>query len=277
MSCFRCLLLLLVSSPALAAEGFMLGGGAESDSDGGISAAFVGSVGLAEETWLSAAVAGSSVDLDDDREVEAVYADIELDHFFDPVGIRAGVAYWGDADVLKSNDVRFSGYFRNDLITFSGDYEYRDFDLTIPPTDFFAGRRFMFDADGFGLTAQIRTSENTRLRLRGIKYDYSVDFRPGDRVEAGRLLSVSRLSLINSLVDHRAGISLSLDRGQNNWNFDLSTWESIFTGSRTRSLTIRYLFPASDKTDLELGVGYDDSELYGDVSFFSLYLFFYGD
>ncbi|NIL94616.1 MAG: hypothetical protein GTO71_09280 [Woeseiaceae bacterium] len=271
------MLLFLIAGPAFAAEGFMLGGGAEGDSDGGVSAALVGSVGLGKDTWLSAGVAKSSVELESGRKLESLYADLELDHFFDPVGIRVGVAYWGDPDVLESNDWRASGYFRNAVVSISADYEYRDFDLTIPRTDFFPGRQITFDADGIGLTARFQTSENTNLRLRGIKYDYSVSFRPTDSLEAARLLSVTRLSLVNSLVDHRASISLSIDHGLNNWTLDASTWESIFTGSRTKSYTVRYLFPLSQRTDLELGAGYDDSELYGDVSFFSFYLFFYGD
>ncbi len=277
MSSCRFLLLFLIAGPAFAAEGFMLGGGAEGDSDGGVSAALVGSVGLGKDTWLSAGVAKSSVELESGRKLESLYADLELDHFFDPVGIRVGVAYWGDPDVLESNDWRASGYFRNAVVSISADYEYRDFDLTIPRTDFFPGRQITFDADGIGLTARFQTSENTNLRLRGIKYDYSVSFRPTDSLEAARLLSVTRLSLVNSLVDHRASISLSIDHGLNNWTLDASTWESIFTGSRTKSYTVRYLFPLSQRTDLELGAGYDDSELYGDVSFFSFYLFFYGD
>ena len=110
-----------------------------------------------------------------------------------------------------------------------------------------------------------------------MKYDYSVPFRPIENVDAARLISVTRLSLINSLVDHRASVSLSIDHGQKNWDIDISTWESIIDRSRTRSLTVRYLMPATNKTDIELGVGYDDSELYGDVTFFSFYLYFYGD
>jgi hypothetical protein len=113
--------------------------------------------------------------------------------------------------------------------------------------------------------------------LRGIKYEYSVPFRPVENIDAARLISVTRLSLVNSLVDHRAGVSLSIDQGLSNWDIDLSTWENVLDRSRTRSLTVRYLFPMTDQTDLELGVGYDDSELYGDVTFFSLYLFFYGN
>jgi hypothetical protein len=269
-------LLLLAAGPAIAADGFMLGGGAESDSEDGLGVALVGSVALAEETWLSFGAAKSSVELQSGRELEALYVDVGIDHFFDPVGVSFSVAYWGDSDVLDSTDWRASGYYRNNKVSFSLDYEFRDFDLTIPRTDFFPGRRVMFDADGVGLSARLQTSENTSIRVRGIKYDYSLPFRPIDNINVERLLSVTRLSLINSLVDHRAGLSFSVDQGLRNWNFDISTWESIFSGSRTVSYTVRYLMPASNKSDIEFGLGYDESESYGDVTFASVYLFFYG-
>lgn len=278
MSWRKLIPLLLAAGPGFAADGFMIGAGAEGDSSDGLGISAMGSVGLTADTWLSLGIAKSSVELESSRELESLYGDLELDHYFDPIGIRLGIAYWGDPDVLESTDWRAAGYFRNNKVTLSLDYEYRDFDLTIPPTDFFTGRRIRFAADGIGLTARLKTSDNTSIRLRGIKYDYSLPpFRPVDSDSAARLLSVSRLSLINSLVDHRAGISLSIDQGPKNWTFDVSTWESIFTGSRTKSWTVRFLFPLSNKTDMELGAGYDDSELYGDVTFFSMYLFFYGN
>ncbi len=271
----RLLPLLLIGNAAIAAEGYMLGGGAESDSDGGLSFAVLGGVGLTRDTWLSAALAQSEVDLINGRQLKTDYADIELDHYFDPVGVRLGAAYWGDSDVLTSNDWRASGYFRNDTVTLSFDYEYRDFEFIIPSTDFTTTRQLFFDADGFGVTARIKTSDSTHLRLRGIKYDYSVPFRPVDNVDASRLLSVTRLSLINSLVDHRASLTLGIEAGDTSWEVDLTTWEGAISGSRTKSLTVRYLFPLSRRTDVELGLGYDDSELYGDVTFFSFYLFFF--
>ena len=91
------------------------------------------------------------------------------------------------------------------------------------------------------------------------------------------LLSVSRLSLINSLVDYRAGMTLSIEAGDSMWDIDVASWEGAINRSRTNSLTVRFLTPLSNRTDVEFGLGYDDSELYGDVTFFSLYLFFYGD
>jgi hypothetical protein len=269
--------LLFFCATAVAADGFMIGAGAESDSDGGLSVAVIGGVGFTEDTWLSAGYAQSDVDLISGRELETKYADVELDHYFAPLGVRIGAAYWGDSDVLESNDWRGSVYYRNEKATVSFEYEYRDFDFIIPSTDFTSSRRVMFDADGFGLSMRFKTSENTSVRLRGMKYDYSVPFRPVDNVDAARLISVTRLSLVNTLVDHRAGISLSIDHGLKNWDLDLSTWENVLDRSRTRSLTLRYLMPMTDRTDIELGIGYDDSELYGDVTFFSLYLFFYGD
>lgn len=277
MSSSRILLLTFLAGNAFAAgDGFMIGGGVESDTDEGISASLMGSVGLGNETWLSAGVAKSSVELDNGRELDSLYADIELDHFFDPVGVRLGMAYWGDPDVLESNDWRASVYWRNDKVLLSADYEFRDFDLTIPGNDFFPGREIPFDADGIGASARFRTSDNTSLRFRGIKYDYSVPFRPIENVDTARLFSVSRLSLINTIVDHRASVSLGIDHGARHWEIDLRTWEGVIDQSRTNSITLRFLTPMTDRTDIEFSLGYDESELYGDVVFFSLFMFFYG-
>ena len=84
--------LLFVCGSALATEGFMVGAGAESDSDGGLSFAVIGSVGFTDDTWLSAGYALSDVDLVSGRELETRYADIELDHYFGPLGVRIGAA-----------------------------------------------------------------------------------------------------------------------------------------------------------------------------------------
>lgn len=270
------LLLALLSNAAGAADGIMIGAGIERDSEGSMSAAVIGGVGLGEDTWLSAGFAKSSVDLARGQELEPLYADVELDHFFDPIGVRIGAAYWGDSDILESNDWRASLYWRNDVVNLAVEYEFRDFDFIIPSTDFLTTREIKFDANGIGASVRFQISENTSLRFRGIKYDYSVPFRPVENVDAARLLSVSRLSLINSVVDHRAGISLGIDQGNKHWELDVTTWEGVIDRARTNSFTLRFLTPLSDRTDIEFGLGYDDSELYGDVTFLSLYLYFYG-
>ena len=276
MSLFRfAVLLLLAVNASAAGDGYMIGAGVESDTEDGASASVIAAVSIAENTWLSAGVAKSSVELARGRDIEPLYADLELDHLFDPVGIRLGVAYWGDSDVLESNDWRASIYWRGEAVELAAKYEFRDFDFIIPSTDFLTEREIMFDADGLGASAKFQMSENTSLRLSGIKYDYSVPFRPVENVDAASLLTVSRLSLINSLVDHRGNITLSIDHGLKNWEIDVATWEGVIAGSRTNSLTLRFLTPMTKRSDIELGLGYDDSELYGDVTFFSLYVYFY--
>lgn len=269
---------MLLASNALAdSDGFLIGGGIESDSEDGIRGSLMGGVGVSEKTWISASVSKSSVELPTGRDLETFYADVELDHHFDPVGVRVGVSYWGDADILDSNDWRAALYWRGEKVTLTGEYEFRDFDIIVPSFELSPGREFAFDADGIGARARIQLSDNVSMGLAGRKYDYSIDFIPNDNRDVASLLSVSRLSLINSLIDSRASLDFTIDHGLKRWEFDFSTWEGVVDMSRTNSITIRYLTPLGGKTDIEFGLGYDDSDLYGDVTFFSVFFYFYGD
>lgn len=271
------LLLLLAAGMALADDrAYLLGAGLETDSDDGLRGSLLAGIELNESTWLSGGFAAGSVDLASGRTSHTRYADVELDHYFDPVGIALGVAYWGDPDLLDSVDQRFSLYFRNDRFAITGEYEYRDFDFIIPPTNFFPGREFAFDADGIGARLRYSFSEKFRVSAAAMKYDYSVDFRPNENRDAVSLLTVSRLSLINSLVDSRASINFGVDVGSGQWGFDYATWKGALDQARTRSYTVRFLHPMSTRTDIELALGYDESDLYGNITFLSLYLYFYG-
>ena len=269
-------MLLLAGAAHAAGDGYLLGGGLETDSDEGFRGSLIAGIGLGESTWLSGGFAASTVELPTGRDSDTIYADIELDHHFDPVGVSIGAAYWGDPDILDSVDLRGSLYWKNDKVRLTGEYEYRDFDFIIPPTDFFPGRKFAFDADGIGARARFQLSKSVNMSLSAMKYDYNVDFVPDQNRDAISLASVSRLSLINNLIDSRASVDFGFDTGTKSWELDFSTWKGALDRSRTRSLTIRYLLPMSNKTDIELGLGYDDSDLYGDVTFFSIYLYLYG-
>lgn len=270
------MLLSLAGVAQAESQGYLLGAGLESASDDGWRAAVLASVGLAEDTWLSASASLSEVEVPLRGNSDIVYADIELDHHFDPIGFTIGAAYWGDPDLLDSVDLRTSLYFRNDKLTLAGEFETRDFDFTIPPTDFFAGREFSFDADGIGARARFKVGQSFSIGVSGMQYDYSVDFNPNENRDALRLITVSRLGLINNLIDSRASINFALAGGPRRWELDFSTWEGALDQARTRSVTLRLLTPINDGIDLELGLGYDDSDLYGDVTFFSVYLYFYG-
>lgn len=253
----------------------MIGGGVESDSEDGLNLAVIGGYGFTEKTWLSGGVARSSAELGTGGDLENLYADVELDHWFDPIGVRIGGAYWGNSDILESQDGRLSLYWRGDSAMLAAEFERRDFDLDVPGTDFSPGRRITFDADGIGATLRFDLNDRADIRLSGMKYDYSVPFRPIEDRDVIDLISVSRLSVLNSLVDHRAGITVGIDQGTKRWEFDAATSEGAVAAVRRKSYTLRYLLPMSDSSDIEFSVGYDESEIFGDVTFFSVYLYFY--
>lgn len=269
-------LLLLQTGNAFAEiDGFMIGGGIEGDTEDGVRGSLIGGIGLNVDTWLSAGYSTTSSELPVGLDIDTTYADLELDHFFDPVGVRIGVSYWGDSDIFDSNDWRGALYWRGEKVTLTGEYEFRDFDLTVPALDALPGRALMFDANGLGARAKFELTTTVSISLGGRIYDYSVDFPPVENADVASLLSVSRLSLVNSLIDNRVSIDFAIDQGLKRWELDFATWKGAVDRSRTKSLTVRFIAPMSGKTDIEFSLGYDDSDLYGDVTFFSIFVYFY--
>ena len=268
--------LLLGASNALAAEGYILGFGIEGDSAEGLAVSGFGDLALTEDTWLSGSIAKSRLDLPQQLTLETLYADLALDHWFEPVGVRVGAAYWGDSDLLDSIDFRGSVYWRGDKAMISLDYEYRDFEFEFPPRNAFPGRTATFDAQGIGVSGRFTLSDNVGLHYYGIDFEYSVDLSSDRNQDILDLLSFSRLSLINSLIDYSVGASLGVDAGQQRWLFEFATWKGEVDGSVTNSATIRLMTPTSDNSDIEFGLGVDNSELYGTVTFLSVVMFFYG-
>lgn len=268
--------LLLVASNALAAEGYILGFGIEGDSAEGLAVSGFGDLALTEDTWLTGSIAKSRLDLPQQLTLETLYADLALDHWFEPVGVRVGAAYWGDSDLLDSIDFRGSVYWRGDKAMISLDYEYRDFDFEFPPRNAFPGRTATFDAQGIGVSGRFTLSDNVALHYYGIDFEYSVDLSSDRNQGILDLLSFSRLSLINSLIDYSVGASLGVDAGQQRWLFEFATWKGEVDGSVTNSATIRLITPTSDNSDIEFGLGVDNSELYGTVTFLSVFMYFYG-
>ena len=276
MSWSRCLLLLLLSGNSWAAGEFVIAGGVEGDNADGLALAVFGDVAIGDETWLSGGVARASVDLAIRDELETWYADIGVDHFFDPAGIRLGVAYWGDDDILDSVDLRTSLYFRGDSGSLSFDYEFRDFELMLPQFDRPSRRQVTFDAQGIGIGARLDLTDKVDVSFKGIAYDYSVDLRIDPNRDIANVISASRLSLINSLVDYRANVGLGIDFGLRRLEFDIAQWEGAVAGARTISYSLRFLTPVGKRNDIEFGIGYDDSDTYGEVTVFSVFLYFYG-
>lgn len=270
------LVLLPLVGNVYAAEGYVLGAGVEGDTEDGLAVSVVGELGLTERTWLSAGLARNSAESEFRQNLDTWFADLGIDHWWKPVGIRAGIAYWGDNDTLDSTDLRTSLYWRGDSFSVAADFEHRDFDVLFPGNDQFQSREGSFAADGIGLSTRFDVSDSVSIGLSAIDYDYDVNLRLDSNRPLLQLLTFSRLSLINSLVDYRASASLGVDVGERNWRFDVATWKGEVDAATTKSATVRFLTPLSDRTDIEFSLGVDDSELYGNVTFFSVFVFFYG-
>ena len=276
MSWYRGIVLLLLAGNCWAAGEWVIGAGAQGDSADGLVGAAFGDLAVGDDTWLSGSLARTVVDLDFRDTLRTWYADIGIDHKFDPIGIRVGAAYWGDNDILDSVDARLSAYVRGDSGYLGLNYEYRDFELDLPPVGVFPGRDAQFHANGVGLTGRVSMADNVSVHFGGMTYDYSVDLRLDTNRDIVDFISVSRLSLITSLVDYRANIGIGIDMGLQHLEFDVAQWEGAVAGSRTNSYSVRFLAPLGNRSDIEFALGYDDSESYGEVTVFSVYLYFYG-
>ena len=267
---------LLLSANPWAAGEYVIAGGVQADSADGIAGVLLGDVAVGDETWLSAGIARSSIELRIRDELEAWYGDVGLDHFFDPAGVRLGLAYWGDNGVLDSTDARAAVHFRGGSGSLSFDYEFRDLELELPETNFFRRRQVNFDAHGYGLGACLDLTDNVDVRFRGMSYDYSINLRLDPNRDIVNLISVTRLSLLNTLVDYRASLSFGIDFGLKRLEFEAGQWRGAVEGSITNSYSARFLVPIGRRNDIEFELGFDESENYGDVTVFSVLLYFYG-
>ena len=276
MRWFKTSLLCLLVGPAWALEGYIVGAGVEADSADGLAGSVSAELEFTRNTWISAAAAKSTLDLPRGRSVDTIYGNIGFDHWFEPVGIRLGVAYWGDSDILDSTDFAGSVYWRNDKASISLGIEYREFSFDIFRQDALPGQDVEFHAEGIGLSGRLSLGRSVSLSLSAIDFDYNVNLGRAANQPITDFLSVSRLSLINSLIDYRARVGLSLDAGERRWSLDYATWKGEVDGSKTDSTTLRFLTPMGRKSDVEFGIGVDDSDTYGSVTFFSIFVFFYG-
>ncbi len=268
---------LAVAGSAAAEPGdYVLGAGVEGDSEGGFAVSALADVALAENTWLAGSVAHSGVDLPRRQRIDYLQADLGIDHYFDPVGIRLGVAYWGDSDILDSTDVRASLYASSDERSLSFDAERRDFDFVLPALDAAPRAPVGFHAKGLGLSGRIAIGDRATLRAAGMHYDYSREFRAGDAARVTDLVTFSRISVLTSLVEWRARAGAGIDAGQWRWQLDVSKWRGAVDGSDNAGITLGALMPMSPRTDIDIRLGYDDSDLYESTTFLSVFVYFYG-
>jgi hypothetical protein len=280
MSCFRKLALafvtiLVLTTQNASAEGYVLGAGVEADSASGRAASAFGDWGVSDNTWVSATASAYEIDGAGGRR-NTTLVGIGIDHGFEPFGIRAGAGYWGDKEILDSTDLSASLYYRNESFMLSADYERREFDFVVL-ADFPTLRRTAeFSADGIGLSGRLPLGTNASMHFGGLAYDYSRDIRLQPDIDVLRFLSSSRLSMINSLIDHRIDAGVEFRFGLRSLDLTAGSWQTAVDGGRVDSFSVGFLTPMSDRTDIELRLSFDDSKNFGNTAAISVYLYYFG-
>ena len=269
------LLAILLSANAYAGNGYIIGLGAEGDTSDSRAFSAFGDFGLSKKTWISVTAAKAQAE-GVFSQLDTVYADIGLDHYFNPIGIRLGAAYWGDEDILDSVDFRGSIYVRTKVISLAADYEKRNFDFLFNLEPLLQRRQVEFEAEGYGLNFRANAGERIGVFIRGMRYDYSVDLTRLQNISDLNFLSASRLSLANSLLDHRVDVGMDIKFGLKVLSLEVGSRQTAIDSGRVDSFSVGFLFPASDASDIELRVGYDDSDNFGGTTVFSFFWFFYG-
>lgn len=253
----------------------VIGLGAEIDTENGRAFSALGSLAIGEHSWLNAA-ASYSVSRGGLRDLDIVYFDAGFDHHFDPIGLRVGISRWGDSELLDSNDMRASVYWRGDQGSLSLDFERRAFDLTIRSLSQPQSRFVEFEADGLGLAARLKLSDTVSVYANGMHYDYSRNLSLEPSVDVLRVFALSRLSMVNSLLDDRLSGGIEFEIGDQLLDLRAATWRTAVFDDRIDSLGIGWLMPFTASSDIELRLSSDDTQAAGRVTLFSVFLYFYG-
>ncbi|MEX2122745.1 MAG: hypothetical protein WD795_02550 [Woeseia sp.] len=268
-------LFLLLAGGTAAADGYLVALSAEADTEDSQAYSAFGELAAGESTWFSASVATSRTDSLSGN-FDAVYADAQVDHLFDPVGVRVALGYWGDDDVLQSVDVRSSLYIRNDLLSLSADFERRDYDLMVELPLLRQERTLGFSADGIGFSGSVHAGDRVSAYLGGMWYDYSENVTVEPGVRDLRFLSLSRLMLAHGLLDRKAHAGVEVEFGLRSLDFRYTNWHGIADQGSIDSFGVGFLTPLGASSDIELRLSRDDSDTFGDATVLSVFLYFFG-
>ena len=269
------LLFVCLLGGAAAADGYLVAISAEADTENNQAYSAFSELGIGESTWISGGLATSRTDSLSSN-FDAVYADAQVDHLFDPVGVRVSLGYWGDSDVLDSVDVRSSIYIKNERISLSADYERRDYDLSVELPLLQQERTLSFRADGIGFSGRAHPGERVSVYLGGMWYDYPENITVEPGVRELRFLSLSRLMLAHGLLDRRSHTGVEVEFGQRSVDFRYTNWRGIADQGSIDSFGVGFLTPLGALSDIEIRLSRGDSDTFGDATVLSVFLYFFG-
>jgi len=271
-------LMLLPTFAAAQGHPWAIGIGAQMDAEGSSSTVASFDIAATESTWLRASGAlGNSPNDRGDIKTRTLSAGI--DQSFGSFGLTLDLQRWGDPDLVESDDVKGSVYFRGDVFTATLLAEHRELDVTFsitgPGGDFFS-RTVGFSGDGWGLRVSAKPNEKWRFFAGGRKYDYSVNLAALPRIQIVDFLFSSTLTLANSLLDYEVSAGFERSFGDRSLSLTIARDRSAVDRTFLKSLDIGFLFPVGKRVDLEFSLGASDSQDFGSETFAGIYLFFYG-
>ncbi len=202
-----------------------------------------------------------------------------LDHNFGRMGLQLSADYWGDPGELVRTGIRGSVYHRGEFARLDLLGIYRDYELTarIPDDEgnLLDERELGMHSTGLGFGARFY-GDSWFGGLRGAWFDFSRDPKVFRSRTAFRVLSLSALTLANSFLDYRAEASLGFEWGLRSLEFELSAGRSAVDDARVRTVTLYYVTPLSERLDLEVSLGRNDSEGLDNAVFAGLALSWFG-
>jgi len=267
-------MLLFASARVASGGGFIIGIGAEGDSADSRAYSLSLDAGLGERTWITGTVASSETDRDL-FDLRTRFLHLGFDHFLDPVGFRIGAGTWGKDGFLESDDLRGSIYMAGGAGSLSLDLERRELELTIDSALLEQPRVVPFTANGIGLSARLALGDRTSVHVGGISYEYSRDIALQPRIDLLRSFTLSRLSLMNSLVDYRVSGGIEWELGDRRVDLLFARWQTAIDQGRVDSMGIGFLTPVGSRMDIELRLAQDRSEEFGSATVLSVFVYLF--
>jgi hypothetical protein len=257
---------------------WMLGLGAQVDSEESDSQLATLYVGVGSSTWLTL-IAGQSTSPADRADIEADTLAIGVDHRFDKVGFTLEAERWGDSGVLETQDLSGSVYFDRDGWRVGFGYRTRDIEIPFTLTGPLGGtirRTAQMSADSISFDARLDVAEHWKVYFGLAEHDYERNLNALPRIQSLNLLSASTLTLANSFLDHERYLAFQREFGQVSLNMRAATDRSAIDDSKFDSLEAAVLFPIGSRVDLEVNVGSGRSEFFGSGTYGGLLFLIYG-
>lgn len=258
---------------------YALGVGISADDGDGLGISASGDIGFTDATSASLSL-GVTRAGGDPEDIRSRFWQLGADHDFGPIGAFARIGQAGDPDDFDSDDAELGLYVSPGNWRFTGRYLRRDVDLVLRliNTDPVVTRTVETQADGLGLTAAYTADNRFRASIGLRRYDFDRDLTRLNQFEVLRRLSPTTLTLSGSLLDSSYTAGVEIPFGQQALSLSVARDRLAAEQRDVDSVSIGWLTPVGDRSDLDVSVGVSDDDAPGGdtVAYVSVLYLFYG-